>query len=61
MDSDAEREIILRIETLDSMLWAYGPNDIDETDVVKKIFLSKIKEIEDILTDISGKVNRYPY
>ena len=43
------------------MLWAYGPNDIDETDVVKKIFLSKIKEIEDILTDISGKVNRYLY
>ena len=61
MDSDAEREIILRIETLASMLWAYGPNDIDETDVVKKIFLTKIKEIEDILTDISGKVNRYLY
>ena len=61
MDSEAEREIILRNQTLTDKLQAYDPNDIDEIGVDKKIYLARIKEIEEILDDISGRVNKYLY
>ena len=56
MDSEAEREIVLRYETLTFKLQAYDPNDIDEDYAEDKIYLPEIKEVKDILDDIAGKV-----
>ena len=61
MDSEAEREIVLRNQNLTDKLQAYDPNDIDEIDVDKKVYLAKIEEIDHILDDLSGKVNKYLY
>ena len=61
MDSEAEREIVLRYETLTFKLQAYDPNDIDEDHVKDKIYLAKIKEVEDILDDFAGKADKYLY
>ena len=61
MDSEAVREIVLRSQTLTLKLQEYDPYDIDEIDVDKKVYLAKIEEIDHILDDISGKVNKYLY
>ena len=57
----AEKEIVLRKQNLTFKLQAYDPNDIDETDVEEKIFLAKIEEVDHILEDVVGKVDKYLY
>ena len=57
----AEREIVLGNQNLTCKLKLYDPDDIDETDVNEKIFLAKIEEIDHIIQDVIGKVDKYLY
>ena len=57
----AEKEIVLRNQNLAFKIQAYNPNDIDETDVEEKIFLAKVEEVDQILEDVVGKIDKYFY
>ena len=49
---ESEKEIHLRNQTLANKLLAYNPDDIDETDIIDKIYLAKLEEFDKILEDV---------
>ena len=55
--NEMEEEIALNELALSSKLQAYGPEDIDEFNVDKKVYLKKFEEVDEAQDELVDKIN----